>query len=88
MNKKRVVITGMGAVTPLGCDVETLWKNLLKGSSGVSQTTIFDASTFPTQFSAQVNDYDPLAHIPQTQRTDHKDAARNSRFMIGAAIQA
>ena len=88
MNKRQVVITGTGAVTPLGCDVETLWRNLLECRSGVSATTIFDAGTFPTRFSAQVHNYDHLAQMPQNQRDDHKDAARNSRFMIGAAIQA
>ena len=55
---ERVVITGMGIVCPLGNDVETLWKNILACKSGVAKTTIFDASTFPTMFDAEVKDYD------------------------------
>ncbi|MHC4285619.1 MAG: beta-ketoacyl synthase N-terminal-like domain-containing protein [Planctomycetota bacterium] len=56
--EQRVVITGMGIVCPLGHDVETVWAGLLEGKSGVAKTTIFDASTFPTTFDAEVKDYD------------------------------
>jgi 3-oxoacyl-[acyl-carrier-protein] synthase II len=86
--KRQVVITGMGAVTPLGCDVEGTWRRLLNCDSGVSKTAIFDAGTFPTQFSAQVNGYDHLAGIPAEFREAHRHAGRNSRFMLGAALQA
>ncbi|MFC1676121.1 beta-ketoacyl-[acyl-carrier-protein] synthase family protein [Planctomycetota bacterium] len=83
---KRVVITGMGLVTPLGHDVETVWSGLMTGKSGAAKTTIFDASTFPTTFSAEVKDYD-LAKF--TKNPDlHKDANRGSAFVIGAAAQA
>jgi len=54
----RVVITGMGWVTPMGHDVESVWKRLLNGESGIARTTLFDASTFPTTFSAEVKNYD------------------------------
>lgn len=54
--EQRVVITGMGIVCPLGHDVETVWAGILAGKSGVAKTTIFDASTFPTTFDAEVKD--------------------------------
>ena len=52
--RRRVVITGMGCITPLGLGVEPLWKNLMSGASGVGLTTVFDASRFPTKISAEV----------------------------------
>ena len=52
--RRRVVITGMGCITPLGVRVEELWGNLMAGASGVGLTTVFDASRFPTRISAEV----------------------------------
>ncbi|GAI49603.1 unnamed protein product, partial [marine sediment metagenome] len=49
---ERVVITGMGIVCPLGDDIESVWQEMLMGKSGMARTTIFDASTFPSVFSA------------------------------------
>ena len=54
--KRRVVITGMGAVTPLGSTLESLWDNLMKGKSGVSRIEHFDVSEFPTQIAASIKD--------------------------------
>jgi 3-oxoacyl-[acyl-carrier-protein] synthase II len=82
----RVVITGMGIVCPLGHDVETLWEALLAGKSGVAKTTIFDASTFPTTFSAEVKDYDPAEYTKNPEL--HKHSNRGSGFAIGATAQA
>ena len=63
--KERVVITGMGIVCPLDNDVETFWASILSGRSGINRTTIFDASTFPTTFDAEVKNYDlPIARPP------------------------
>ncbi len=82
----RVVITGMGMVTPLGHDVETVWSELLSCGSGVSKTDRFDASTFPTTFSAQVRDYD---HTPLVEHADlHEGVGLNTSFALGAATQA
>jgi len=83
---ERIVITGMGIVCPLGNDVETLWKNILSCKSGVAKNTIFDASTFPTTFDAEVKDYD---FVKYTKNPDlHKHCNRGSAFAIGAAAQA
>ena len=56
--RRRVVITGIGMVTPLGAEVETIWKRMLNGESGVGYTTLFDASNFPTKISAEVRNWD------------------------------
>ena len=90
MNSKndteRVVITGMGVVCPLGHDVETLWKALMAKESGIAANTIFDASTFPTTFDAEVKDYDFSKHIGKPEL--HKDGNRASGFVLGATAQA
>jgi len=84
--KERVVITGMGIVCPLGHNVEGVWRKLLEGTNGIGKTTIFDASTFPSTFSAEVKDYDPLSW---TARPDiHKGCNRGTGFAIGAGYQA
>ena len=82
----QVVITGMGIVCPLGHDVETVWQAMLTGKSGVAKNTIFDASTFPTTFDAEVKDYD-LKNYTQNPEL-HKHSNRGSGFVIGAAVQA
>jgi 3-oxoacyl-[acyl-carrier-protein] synthase II len=83
---ERVVITGMGIVCPLGHDVETAWKAVLAGKSGVAKTTIFDASTFPTTFDAEVKNYDFAKYTKNPQL--HKHSNRGSGFAIGATVQA
>jgi len=83
---QQVVITGMGIVCPLGNDVETVWQAMMAGKSGVGQTSIFDASTFPSTFSAEVKNYDLAKHTKNPQL--HKQSNRGSGFAIGAAAQA
>ncbi|MBN2020149.1 MAG: beta-ketoacyl-[acyl-carrier-protein] synthase family protein [Sedimentisphaerales bacterium] len=83
---ERVVITGMGILSPLGHDVESFWQAVLAGKSGVDKTTIFDASTFPTTFSAEVKNYDITKFTKKPHL--HKDGNRGSRFAVGAAVQA
>ncbi|MBN1456530.1 MAG: beta-ketoacyl-[acyl-carrier-protein] synthase family protein [Sedimentisphaerales bacterium] len=83
---QRVVITGSGIVCPIGHDVETMWKNLLAGNSGMDKTTTFDASTCPATFSAEVKDFDLSKY---TKNIDlHKTGNRHTAFCIGAAAQA
>ncbi len=82
----RVVITGMGWVTPMGHSLDAVWKRLLSGESGIAKTTIFDASTFPTTFSAEVKDYDLSRDVVDDSK--HKTAGRNTKFALGACSQA
>ncbi|MEX0886024.1 MAG: beta-ketoacyl-[acyl-carrier-protein] synthase family protein [Phycisphaeraceae bacterium] len=83
----RVVITGIGWVTPLGWDIETVWARLLAGTSAVAPITHFDASTFPTTFAAEVSgDYDHLAFV--AHRDVHENVGLNTAFALGAAAQA
>ena len=60
MEKKRVVVTGLGALTPIGNSVSEYWENLVKGVSGAEPITRFDASVFKTQFACEVKGFDPL----------------------------
>ena len=76
----------MGIVCPLGHDVQTVWNALLTGKSGMAGTTIFDASTFPTTFSAEVKNYDLTKYTKNPHL--HKNSDRGSAFAIGAAAQA
>ena len=83
---KRVVITGTGIICPMAHDTESLWQGILDGKCGMAKTTTFDASTFPSKFSAEVKDYD---FTKFTKKPDlHKYAGRGSSFVIGAAAQA
>jgi 3-oxoacyl-[acyl-carrier-protein] synthase II len=84
--KERVVITGMGIVCPLDNDVEAFWASALSGRSGINRTTVFDASTFPTTFSAEVKNYDFRSHVRRPEL--HETSGRGSGFATGAAVQA
>jgi 3-oxoacyl-[acyl-carrier-protein] synthase II len=82
---RRVVITGLGAVTPLGNDVETTWRNLIAGESGAAEITAFDHSDYGVHFACELKDFDPKQWI------DHKTARRMDRFaqmIVAAARQA
>jgi 3-oxoacyl-[acyl-carrier-protein] synthase II len=81
--RRRVVITGMGAVTPLGNDAETFWKNLTAGKGGAAPITAFDPSEYAVHFACEVKDFDP------TQWIEHRRARRMDRFaqMIIAAAR-
>ncbi|MDZ7295585.1 MAG: beta-ketoacyl-ACP synthase II [candidate division KSB1 bacterium] len=74
MEKRRVVVTGMGVITPLGSTLEQYWQGLVTGTSGVDYVTYFDTSEFDTKFAAWVKDFDPEAYI------DRKEARRMDRF--------
>jgi 3-oxoacyl-[acyl-carrier-protein] synthase II len=70
--KRRVVVTGIGAITPLGLTIEESWKNLLAGKSGAAPITYFDASDYDTKFACEVKGFDPMKHMDRklAQRTD------------------
>ncbi len=67
MELKRVVVTGLGAITPLGNNVEETWNNLLKGESGAGAITRFDASNFKTQFACEIKNYKPEEHFTKKE---------------------
>jgi len=81
----RVVVTGMGAVCPLGLSLSETWEGLISGRSGVGPITHFDPSPFRTHFAAEVKDFDPLAYMDRKQAR-HMD--RFSQFAVAAALQA
>ncbi len=85
MELKRVVVTGMGAVTPLGNNKEETWKNLLAGVSGAAPITLFDASLFKTQFACEVKGLDLNQYI---DRKEARKMDRYTQFAIVAAKQA
>ncbi|NDD67213.1 beta-ketoacyl-[acyl-carrier-protein] synthase II, partial [bacterium] len=74
----RVVITGMGAITPIGNDVASYWSALLAGTSGTGPVTSFDASAFPTRIAGSVRGFNPEEIV------DKKEARRTSRFILFA----
>lgn len=84
--RRRVVITGIGCVTPMGAGVEQVWGGLKRGESGVGMTTLFDASNFPTKFSAEVRNWDIADEGEDAELW--KNRGRHSRFAAGAAKQA
>ncbi len=85
MSRRRVVITGIGAITPLGNSVDETWKGLCEGKSGIAPLTHFDASAFTTRFGGSIRDFDITQYIPA------KEARRIDQFLhygLAAGIQA
>src|ERR1051325_8100906 len=72
MSERRVVVTGIGVMTSLGCEVETLWQNLIAGKSGVDRITLFDPADYDCQIGAEIRGFDPAKFMPikETRRTD------------------
>ncbi len=73
--KRRVVITGVGVVSPVGNDAQTFWNSLLEGKSGIDRVAAFDASDYPTQIAGEVKNFDPEQYM------DKKDIRRTDRFV-------
>jgi 3-oxoacyl-[acyl-carrier-protein] synthase II len=85
MNKRRVVITGLGIVSPVGNDVSTAWRAIVAGASGIGPITHFDASTFPTRIAGEVREFDPARFVAP------KDVKKMDPFIhygIAASIDA
>ncbi|HEY4854369.1 MAG TPA: beta-ketoacyl-[acyl-carrier-protein] synthase family protein [Streptosporangiaceae bacterium] len=84
--QRRVVITGIGAVTPVGNDASTTWSSFMAGRSGVGPITTFDASTFPVHIAGMVRDFDPGTRIPEADLRRH--LSRQGAFGVAAAQEA
>ena len=83
--KRRVVVTGMGAITPVGNDVATTWRSLIEGKSGTAPITKFDASKFPVRFAAEVKGFNALDYM---DRKEAKRADQYTQYAIAGARQA
>lgn len=82
---KRVVITGLGVVSPLGNNVQTTWTNMINGVNGIDRVTRFDATDFKSKLAAEVKDFDPLQYFAKSElrRTD-----LYTQYALAAATQA
>ena len=83
--KRRVVVTGMGAITPVGNDVATTWQSLIAGKSGTAPITKFDATKFPVRFAAEVKGFNPLDYM---DRKEAKRADQYTQYAVAASRQA
>jgi 3-oxoacyl-[acyl-carrier-protein] synthase II len=84
-NGRRVAVTGLGFVTPIGNDVETVWSNLVEGVSGVGPITHFDASSYSTRIAAEVKGFEPERYM---DRKTARHLGRYCQFALGASQQA
>lgn len=82
MELKRVVVTGLGAISPLGSDLASTWEGMKAGRSGAAPITLWDASKHKTQFACEVKGFDPLAHF------DRKEARKFDRYTMFALVSA
>src|SRR5690606_41670024 len=80
MELKRVVVTGMGALTPLGNTIDEYWNGLINGVSGAAPITLFDASKFRTRFACEVKNFEPTDYL------DKKEARKLDRFSQFALV--
>ena len=85
LNKRRVVVTGIGLITPLGNDRVTVWSHLIEGKSGVDYITQCESDPFPSKVAAEVKDFDPSKYISPKE---HKRMARFSQLAVAAACIA
>lgn len=85
MELKRVVVTGFGAITPIGNNAKDYWENLVKGESGAAPITLFDATQFKTKFACEVKNFNPLDHF---DKKEAKKMDRNTQLGIVAAREA
>jgi 3-oxoacyl-[acyl-carrier-protein] synthase II len=86
LTDRRVVVTGLGVVTPLGHDLETFWKNLISGQCGIDRITAFDATAFDTKIAGQVKNFDPAPAFPSPKEIRRTD--RYSQFGVYAGWAA
>ncbi len=84
-NQRRVVVTGLGVISPVGLDVPSMWKNIIEGRSGIGPITLFDASSSEVRIAGEVHGFDPCAYMPvkEARRID-----RYSQFALAALSEA
>ena len=86
--KRRVVVTGLGMVTPVGLDVESTWEALREGRGGVGPISLFDAGTFPTRIAAELKEF-RLERVPRASDAARwENHGRNTQIALAAAAQA
>src|SRR4030043_925336 len=85
MKTQRVVITGMGAITPLGSSIDLYWNGLINGVSGVRKITQFDASDLPCQIAGEIPDFNPELYL---DRKEARRLPRSAQIALVSAIQA
>jgi 3-oxoacyl-[acyl-carrier-protein] synthase II len=85
MEKRRVVVTGVGAVTPLGNDVETTWKNIIEGKSGIGPLTRVNADEYPSKVSAELKDFNPEVFM---ERKEARKMDRFTQYAVAGALMA
>ena len=85
MEMKRVVVTGFGAITPIGNNAQEYWENLVKGVSGAAPITLFDSTNFKTKFACEVKNFNPLDHF---EKKEAKKMDRNTQLGVVAAREA
>ncbi len=83
--KRRVVVTGVGAITPVGTDVAATWRALVDGRSGAAPITKFDATSFPVRFACEVKGFDPSTYM---ERKEAKRADPFTQYAVACAVQA
>lgn len=85
MSNRRVVVTGLGAITPVGNNVEETWQSLKSGKNGIAPITRFDTTDFKAKMGAEVKDFDPLKYM---EKSDMLRSDRNTQFAVAAAQEA
>ena len=82
---RRVVVTGLGVVSPVGSDLATAWEHLISGYNGIGSITYFDTTNYKAKLGAQVKDFDPMQYMDksETLRSD-----KFAQYAMGAAVQA
>ena len=85
MKLRRVVVTGLGAVSPIGNDVPTMWENAINGVSGAGPITRFDAYLFKTQFACEVKNFDPTVAM---DRRELRKVDTDTHYGVAAAVEA
>jgi 3-oxoacyl-[acyl-carrier-protein] synthase II len=84
-SSRRVVVTGVGLLTPLGHDLESSWQAMVAGKSGTKAITHFDATDYPTRFAARINDWDPALYL---DKREARRVSRGTQFALKAAQEA